>query len=58
MSEVVAELKEAIKHEDIAPISISRKVGIKSDDRLAAECSEPKVMNWSDNSSNISKVGR
>jgi hypothetical protein len=64
VSEVLAELKEATKHEDIASVSISNEIGIENDDLLAApvysslDWSEPKPMEWSDNSSNISKVGR
>ena len=66
VSEIVAELKEAIKHEDIASLSVSEEIGryIESDDRLAAslysslEYTEPKAMEWSDNNSNLSKVGR
>eukprot|EP00253_Pinus_taeda_P019519 PITA_19519 len=64
VSEVVAELKEAINHEDISGISISEETAIESDASLAArvssslEWSEPKAMEWSDNSSNIPKVGR
>lgn len=63
VSEIVAELKEAIKHEDIASLSVSDSY-IESDDRLAAslysslEYTEPNVMEWSDNNFNLSKVGR
>jgi serine/threonine protein kinase len=64
VSEVVAVLKEAMNHENIASISISEEIDIASGDLLAApvcsslDWSEPKVMEWSDNSANISKVGR
>jgi serine/threonine protein kinase len=59
MSEVVAELKEAIKHEDIASTSISQ-LDIESGDLLAGgvDSSKLKGMEWSDNSSNIPLVGR
>jgi len=48
VSEVVAELKEALKYEEI---------GMEGGDLLAG-ATKRKGMEWSDNSSNISKVGR
>jgi hypothetical protein len=64
VSEVVTELKEAIKLEDRASISISEEIGIESNDllpgpvTLSVDSSGRKGMGWSDNSSNISQVGR
>jgi serine/threonine protein kinase len=64
VSEVVVELKNAMKHEDKASISISEQIDIGADDLLAGpiylsvDSSEPKGMEWSDNSANISKMGR
>lgn len=57
VSEVVTELKEAMKHEDKDCISIAEEIGIHNGD-LLVKSSERKGMEWSDNSSNISKVGR
>eukprot|EP00253_Pinus_taeda_P009211 PITA_09211 len=58
ISDVVAELKEAIKLEDIA--SVSEEIGIEGGDLVAggAESSKREGMEWSDNSSNIPLVGR
>lgn len=61
MSEVVAELKEVIKIEDIiAPVSVSEEIGIEGEDLVAGgvESSKRKGMEWSDNSSNIPLAGR
>ena len=60
VSEVVAELKEAIKHEDKDSISIAEDIGIQNEDLVAvvADWNKREGMEWSDNSSNISKVGR
>jgi hypothetical protein len=70
-SEVVVELKNAMKHEDKASISISETndllagpiyLSVDSNEGKVMEwsvgSSEPKEMEWSDNSANISKVGR
>jgi hypothetical protein len=71
VSEVVVELKNAMKHEDKASISISETndllagpiyLSVDSNEAKVMEwsvgSSEPKGMEWSDNTANISKVGR
>jgi serine/threonine protein kinase len=64
VSEVVAELKEAIKHEDRASVSISEEIGTESSDllsgpvSLSVDSSGLRGMGSSDNSSTISQAGR
>jgi hypothetical protein len=63
VSEVVEELKKAMKIEEKAYISIYEEFGyIESGDSLAgpvcSNWSERKEMEWSDNRSKMSKVGR
>lgn len=60
VSEVVAELKKAIKHEDKVSISILEETCIQNGDLLVdpTESTKREGMEWSDNSTNISKVGR
>jgi hypothetical protein len=49
----VAELKEAIKHEDKDSISIAEEIGIQNGDLVAvmADSNKREGMEWSDNSS-------
>lgn len=65
VSEVVEELKNAMKlQEDKASISVAEEIDIVSDDLsggpmyLYGDSSEPKGIEWSDGSANISQVGR
>lgn len=56
----MAELKKAIKHEDKVSISILEETCIQNGDLLVdpTESTKREGMEWSDNSTNISKVGR
>jgi serine/threonine protein kinase len=62
VTEVATELREAIKHDDRASISISEEIGIESSDllsdpvSLSVDSSGPGGMEWSDIST-ISQVG-
>jgi serine/threonine protein kinase len=60
VSEVVAELKEAMKHEDKTCTSISELFGIESGELMAGqvETTKRRGMEWSDNSSNLPNAGR
>eukprot|EP00253_Pinus_taeda_P010391 PITA_10391 len=60
VSEVVAELKEAFKHEDNDSISIAEENGIQNGHALTGQANSTKRegMEWSDNSSNMPNEGR
>jgi len=60
VSEIVAELKEAIKHEDNDSISIAEENGIQNGHALTGQANSTKRegMEWSDNSSNMPNEGR
>jgi len=64
VSEVVRELKKGMKIEEKASVSFSEEIGIDSAERLVTplylsiDPMERRGMEWSDNSSNIPKVGR
>lgn len=64
VSEVVAEIKEVIAHESNGPLRNSEETGIQCRDLQAChipsrvDLSQPKDMEWGDNSSNLPDVGR
>jgi len=60
VSEIVAELKEAMKHEDKTCTSTSELFGIESGELSAGqvETTKRRGMEWSDNSSNFPNAGR